>query len=569
MPRRGAAHFTEEDLTGVIIDRKNLSLHDVAINGQYKQIAKVLKQRSEYPVDINEQDASGRTPLMYACMHGHEKVAAFLLQQNANSDYKDVDGLAAIHYAAIASGDPRIGLSCSAALIRQIVQHGGEVDRKTVDGRTAVHLAVLNKCVDVLTILRDQGADLNKFSTEGYNAIYFACKAAVKEKSVSGIIQLLKYGLDINAADPHSGKTTLHRAADEDIIEILRFLVLEGADVALQDHDGRTIFHIATQRGSLKAMQAIVDSMKGEREEGGEHRHAVDDDTKTRIANGLSVQDKWGNTPLHVACAYGYQEVVTLLLREGSDPYIANFTKADMGELSDAGASDGEEESEDEQTAEEAAAAKAREAAVETGGGKTPYHVSTEIGHTNIFKAFVRRGLDTSHTDAGGNTVLHFAAMNNDCEIAELQLEVNPEADEVNNAGWSPLHYAAAYDALNMIVLLLDKGADPNLANLAGQTPLQLATRSRTKKAVMGLLKAELEREAADKALRLVRPHTLPRAPPRLRPAPCARRAPRAPPEAEPPARRRTRRRSGGSGWTRCTRTRGCRRRRPRRTASP
>lgn len=120
------------------------------------------------------------------------------------------------------------------------------------------------------------------------------------------------------------------------------------------------------------------------------------------------MQDKWGNTPLHVACAYGYQEVVTLLLREGSDPYIANFTKADMGELSDAGASDGEEESEDEQTAEEAAAAKAREAAVETGGGKTPYHVSTEIGHTNIFKAFVRRGLDTSHTDAGGQ---HSAAL--------------------------------------------------------------------------------------------------------------------------------------------------------------
>lgn len=496
----------DEDLTGVVVDRKGLSLHKVARDGQYKLLAKVLKQRGEHPVDINEVDGMGRTPLMHACMHGHERVAAYLLQMNAHIDIKDKDGYAAVHLAALSSGQMRVGLSRAAAVIRQIVKHGGEIDRKTLDGRTAVHVAVQHKCAEVITILRDQGGDINKFSTEGFNALYYSCMCAVSNRSVACINTLMKYDLDLNSADPVSGKTALHRCAALDLTDILRFLVMQGADVFKKDNHGKTIFHMVTAAGSIKSLMAILDSMKGNHEEGKDI--ALSDEVKLQVSMAVSVQDKMGNTPLHIACAFGYYDIVMYLLREGGDPFLANFSSIERAEMSDtgSGAEDEEEEDYDEDETEEAAAekaaVKARETQVETGGGKTPYHVCCEVGHSNIFKAFVRRGLDTSEADSQGHTCLHFAAMNNDVEIAELQLECAPNADVLTNAGWSPLHFATAYDSLHMIVLLLDQGADANLMNLDGQTPLMLATRSRTRRAVQGLLKKELEREAADKFAR-------------------------------------------------------------------
>jgi len=62
MARRADAHFMDEDLTGVVVDRSRLSLHTVAKEGQYRLLAKVLKQKGEFPVDINEIDGMVRPP---------------------------------------------------------------------------------------------------------------------------------------------------------------------------------------------------------------------------------------------------------------------------------------------------------------------------------------------------------------------------------------------------------------------------------------------------------------------------------------------------------------------------
>ena len=51
--------------------------------------------------DINLQSASGWTPLMLACAHGHDAIARLLLERGANATLRDEDGHTALSLARL------------------------------------------------------------------------------------------------------------------------------------------------------------------------------------------------------------------------------------------------------------------------------------------------------------------------------------------------------------------------------------------------------------------------------------------------------------------------------------
>jgi ankyrin repeat protein len=238
---------------------------------------------------------------------------------------------------------------------------------------------------------------------------------------------------------------------------------------------------------------------------------------KKKMEQVLALRDRKGNTVLHLACAYGFKELVDYLLQLGADPSIQNTSMADqfrdevvveLGSSFKKKKKKGKDKGEDPPVAPRSTKPKAVFGEEEV-GLKTPFHVCCEVGHTHIFKMFVAKGVDTSTRDECGHTCLHYAAMSNDAEIATLQLDNTRsssgmyKAEPKSKSGWTPLHFAAMHDSVHVIVLLLDAKASPATTNKDGKTPLDLATRERTRMALAGQLKQVLKNEKREKEARL------------------------------------------------------------------
>ena len=520
-----------------------LDIHDVTRKGQLKPLSKLLKHAKQYNIDVNAADERGRTPLMLACRHGHGKAVEYLMQAGASPDIKDNDGYAPVHFCVLASVDRLIGIGRAASGIRALAKYRAFLDRKTVDGFTAgegrarprsptphspaplphgadagdahllalpVHVAVKVRATDIVSQLKDFGCDIDKFSTDGVNAIYLACQTAAEDKTVTPVLSLMQLGARIDRVDPVFFRTALHKACDEELPEICRFLVLSKASVLIQDKYGDTPLHIVAKRGSCRTLEVICQALVGgdkvpadpgrEKEDLEKKLEAISDQAdEAKIKSIMSLPDSTGNTPLHIACSFGYESLVTMLLRQGADPEKKNFN-------STKGVEGGSQVRPDKKSKRKKRAQdpedEAKPVGSQGGGGKTPYHVVAEVGHTDIFKNFVRKGIDTSGVDENGHTCLHYAAMNNDVEIADIQMECDPNPNVQTLAGWTPLHYAAAYDSVHIIVFLLEARADPTLENHQGHTPIMLASRTRTKRALEGLLKDTLQREEMEREQR-------------------------------------------------------------------
>ena len=508
-------------------------LHSVAKYGKLKELSKLLKFSKEYKVEVDAVDEKGRTALMVACRSGQGKAIEYLLQAGACADIKDNDGYAAVHHSVFGAVDKFVGTSRAASGLRALAKYRVVMDRKTVDGFTAgepclhlqrhvcwtvlhtirtdlslksVHLAVKLRATDMLGQLKSFGCDIDKFSTDGVNAIYLACHTAAEDKTVSAVLSLLQLGARIDKPDPNFHRTALHKACDEELSEIARFLVLSKASVVVQDKHGDTPLHICARRGSVRTLEVICQALTGgdkmphdpdrEKEDLEKKLEAISDQADAaKIKSIMSITDTAGNTPLHVAVSFGFEQYVLLLLRQGADPGKKNYPTISRGPGGDQGRPD--KKSRKKRDVEDD-----KPSGSHGGGGKTAYHIAAEVGHTEVFKTFIRKGIDTSGVDEFGHTCLHYAAMNNDVQITELQLECDPNPNVQTLSGWTPLHYAAVYDSVHVIVFLLDAQGDPSLRNNQGHTPLMMASRTRTKRALEGLLRETLKREAMEKEQR-------------------------------------------------------------------
>jgi len=129
---------------------------------------------------------------------------------------------------------------------------------------------------------------------------------------------------------------------------------------------------------------------------------------------------------------------------------------------------------------------------VTDGDGRRALHYAAMNDHKEIAELLIAEGASVNAWDGDGLYPLHYAALNNHKEIAELLIAegANLNASYHTAKSHTPLGRAAQEGHKEIVELLIDKGADMEARNIAENTALHLAAENGRKEIVELLIAA-------------------------------------------------------------------------------
>lgn len=176
--------------------------------------------------------------LYYAICSGNYTNTCSLILQGANVNVKDPQGNSLVYIAAI---------NGYLDILKILVEHSANFEVANANGFKPIYAAAYYNQLDVLKYLVQIGADLGSQS-------YIFMNIAVKNNDIVLVSLLLGRGFEVNAID-ESGCTALHYATLYEKLDVLRYLVMKGANIDFTAPNGCTPLGYAI---SHKAYHSIV-----------------------------------------------------------------------------------------------------------------------------------------------------------------------------------------------------------------------------------------------------------------------------------------------------------------------
>ena len=263
-----------------------------------------------------------------------------------------------------------------------------------------------------------------------------------------------------------SNISPLRLAAQHGFTEIVKELLLNGADVNKQDTDSFTALHAAAQDGYRETIKELLTN-----------------------AADTEVKDVIGHTALRLAVKDGHSATVELLLSWGAradtlslDGYNTLVVAAQEGhelvvrQLVQHGMNVNETienglnpllaavESGNIAMVKELLLHDARVDLRDSATGLTPLQVSAQLGYLDILNLLLSYGsiVKEEHPVKGG-TALHEAAQTGETLIANELLQRGANVDMVDNKNMTPLLIASTQGYSEFCSLLLAHGSDPEI----------------------------------------------------------------------------------------------------------
>jgi ankyrin repeat protein len=164
---------------------------------------------------------AGDTRVADAAARGDLAALRSLLQQRADVNGAQGDGMTALHWAAD-RGDEE--------LATLVIASGADVTAKTrLGGYTALHIAAAGGRAGVVRRLLDAKASPAATTTTGATPLHFAAAAG----NLDVVLALVDRGADLDAREPQWSQTPLMFAAAAGRTEIVKALARRGADLAV------------------------------------------------------------------------------------------------------------------------------------------------------------------------------------------------------------------------------------------------------------------------------------------------------------------------------------------------
>ncbi|KAJ5693002.1 hypothetical protein N7462_002425 [Penicillium macrosclerotiorum] len=451
-------------------------LHRAAANG-YVEVCRLLISQGANPNGIKDDKM---TPAQLAADGGYLSTFQALQECPDPSNY--------YNYIRLAAENGHV------LMVRYLLGLDQELDPKNNELESALATVASKGYLAVTRELCKAGVEVNR-RTGNHSAIH---NAAGK-----GHVQLVEYlltqGADVNACGDLR-RTPLHEAVKYP--EILAMLLDHGAHVDVTDLDDRTPLHAAI---------------------GAKEETSTEDDLERSVrmlieANAdVDAKDEDGNTPLHLAARVSFEAAVDALLERSAKATGANEDKNTVLHLaakfsspaimkSLLGASTGgcDSTNEESKTPLNIAAARGEntivlllveetsDKAINTADedGKTPLHYVARNSDGEALKALVAAGADINAKDASQATALINAATRGDLETAKLLLECGADMEIIDKNNDTALLASIPENYVDIARLLLEKGANVSAVETYGNAPLLLAALDGHKDMVQLLLES-------------------------------------------------------------------------------
>ena len=357
---------------------------------------------------------------------------------NPNGALEDGDGSTALHTAS--------GLG-EREMVELLLANDADVSVVNHAGHTPLHSAAESGYVEIARLLVDHGGDPFVDPNDDGNT---PVVGAVRRSQSETALYLLGEGRAASLAPERLGEL-LVRAASDSHLELVQFLVAQGADVntyaangpdSRLPHETNDYAFILFDSGDPRFHVFLPTPIQRAAWAG--HANIV----RFLVEQGASVNpiDAPEFPPLVLAARKGFDDIANILLEGGADPDVRDSK------------------------------------------GRSALHVSIHHGHITLVSTVVEHGADTTVQDENGRTPLMILRMQNQVAIGRhmdadratrakiremleslIAIGFNPNAPGAN--GMSPVH-DAALDNVYLLEALLTHGGDHSAKNGDGESPL-------------------------------------------------------------------------------------------------
>ena len=479
-----------------------LPVHWAAWSGSTSVLGYII---SQYNLNTNDPDKNGRTPLVYSCRSGSIDAVQFLINNhNSDPNITNNNGMTPLHHSC-----RRGHIDITQYLIE--VQHC-DINKTDNEGRTLVHHAAWSGNFDLVQyLITEQGLSPTAVDKNGCTALHYASMALnlplvnklittyqldphqadsdgslpIHYAAYSGDILLLElyvktYKCSVSVAD-NNGRNIVHYSSsqghthfikhivnqypelravhvlvEEGHLNVLKYLIDNNyCNPNVTDHQDRTPLHVAVVADQFEILEYLLSksipsvSVVWLR------------DTKCLLADSpptdviynpnnvcINLQDKDGNTPLHLASRHGRQNMISLLLKISLSPSIL---------------------------------------LVANKKGQTPLHLATAAGHKDSAEALlysmptdssIHYDLLTAR-DNEGCIVFHTACSNGSLDVFRYFCSINHQGvNVVDDRRRGLLHAACEGEEIEIVKELVEKyKLDPESQDKDGITCLHLLAR--------------------------------------------------------------------------------------------
>jgi uncharacterized protein len=451
-------------------------LADAVMREDRNTVRTLLQQKA----DINAAQADGMTALHWAARQNDLETAQMLIRAGAKPDVPTRYDVTPLYFACEKG---------SAAMIDLLLRAGVDPNSANPGGETALMTASKTGNVDAVKLLLDHGASINmKESQRGQTALMWA----VLENHPDVVKLLLARGADINAQtkveipdgtsgkpeaksgdigahgpgmyrgravpSPSGGMTALHFAARDGNLEMARILVEVGAHLDRPSANGTRPMVVAIINNHIELALNLL-------EKGADANAADDFYKRTPLFAAVEMRDPdfTRDTASPVQDKVDPMELIKALLAHGATPNAQVNTTPFRGFYQ----------------------VSANWANFD---GQTAFIRAALSGDVTLMRLLLENAADPNIKTYEGSTALMAAAGVNwvvaqtysrseeeYLEAAKLCLDKGADVNAINKQGFTAMHGAANRGFDKMVQLLADHGAKLDVKDSQGRTPTTYA----------------------------------------------------------------------------------------------